>query len=224
MKLPIFTKQFPTAAALKGSVFSPKIALAIKACACAFVICFCMTMTQFDAQARDISDRVVRLHIIANSDSKEDQALKLKVRDKVQRMCRDTLSSCKTKEQAEAALQALLPDIINEAQNTVFSEGKSDCVGGELVNMYFTNRDYGEFTLPAGNYDALRLTIGNAEGHNWWCVMFPPVCVSAAADFSDVLTDSETEVISQPENIEYKFKLYEAYCELKEIWSGSSQN
>lgn len=200
--------------ALGKSVLSPKIALAVKAFACAFVICFCMTMTKFDSQARDISDRVVRLHIIANSDSAEDQALKLKVRDKVRDMCRSELSSCKSKEQAEQTLEKLLPDIVKEAQDTVFSEGKTDCVGGELVNMYFTNRNYGEFTLPAGNYDALRLTIGNAEGHNWWCVMFPPVCVSAAADFSDVLTDSETELISEP-GIEYKFKLYEAYCDLK---------
>ena len=214
MKLPIFAKLFPTAAALKSSVFSPTIVLAVKACACAFIVCFCMTMTQFDAQARDISDRVLRLHILANSDSEEDQALKLKVRDKVRNMCREELSSCKSKEQAGKMLQALLPDIVNEAQKTVYSEGRNDIVSGELVKMYFTNRNYGEFTLPAGDYDALRLTIGSGEGHNWWCVMFPPVCVSAAADFSDVLTDSETEMISKP-NIEYKFKLYEVYCDLK---------
>lgn len=192
---------------------------AVKAVLCAFVICFVFSMTAFDAQSRDISHRVLRLHILANSDSVDDQRVKLRVRDRVQLLCADLYPEGCTRQQARRILEDKLPEIVAQAQSVVDEQGCSERVHGEIVNMYFTNRVYNDITLPAGNYDALRLTIGSGEGHNWWCVMFPPICVSAASgDISDVLTDNECALVKS-DDIEYRFKLYELYEDLASRFS-----
>ena len=185
-----------------------------KSLLCAFVICFTLSMTEFDAQSREISQQVVRLHILANSDSAEDQRVKLLVRDRVQELCADISPKGCTKTEAERILRERLPQLVDEAKRVVREQGHDDDVSGELVNMYFTNRTYGSVTLPAGNYDALRLTVGSGKGHNWWCVMFPPMCIGASgADISDVLTDNQTALVESGQ-VEYKFKIYEIYEDL----------
>ena len=186
---------------------------AVKAVACAFVIGAVLSMTKFDACSQAISDRVVRLHILANSDSEEDQLLKLKVRNEVLRICSELYPEDCTKEQAEEILAQNMPRIIDAAQNCVSDAGSDMKVGGGLVRSYFSNRKYSGFTLPAGNYDAVRLMIGSGEGHNWWCVMFPPVCIAASeCDISDVLTDSQADLVKS-EDMCCKFKLYELFKE-----------
>ncbi len=192
----------------KNSVNTLKIA--VKSVLCGFLICFAISMTEFDAQSQNISDEIFRLHIMANSDSVRDQSIKLKVRDRVQQICSSLFSSCKTKEQAESIACENMEYIVSEAQKILNENNINENVNGEIVNMYFTNRTYDDFTLPAGNYDALRITIGSGNGHNWWCVMFPPMCVSACADFSDVLDENQIDMIKS-DNIEYKFKVYEVY-------------
>lgn len=185
---------------------------------CAFVVCFAMSMVSFDAESKEISTEVFRLHILANSDSEEDQNLKLAVRDAVLEYCSGIYGSAETKEEAENIISDKLDSIVKVAQNEVNRQGYDYTVHGEIVNMYFTNRTYDDVTLPAGDYDALRLTIGEGEGHNWWCVMFPPICISAAentADISDVLDDEQTELVTEG-SYQYKFKIYELYQNLME--------
>ena len=183
-----------------------------KAVLCAFLICLMLSMISFDAESQAISEEVLRLHILADSDSAEDQALKLKVRDRIQELCADIFSQCDSETDAENIVEKRLPEILSAASEVVRENGGSDVVRGELVNMYFTTRTYDNITLPAGNYNALRITIGSGSGHNWWCVMFPPICVGAASDvnISDVLNDDQTELVTS-NHIEYKFKIYELY-------------
>lgn len=196
--------------AMERSLFSFEVKTAVKAIACAFVVCAVMNMVSFDAHSKNISDSVVRLHILASSDDPRDQSVKLKVRDEVQRMCVGIYPENCTKAQAESILTSKLPEIISAAQDVVKREGYDYSVRGEIVNMYFTTRRYGEFTLPAGNYDAVRITLGKGEGHNWWCVMYPPVCVAASgAKMSDVLGESEESLVT--DGVVYKFKIYELY-------------
>lgn len=199
---------------LESSVLNKASKMFIKSLLCAFIIYTALTMTEFDAQSREISNEVLRLHIIANSDSARDQQIKLLVRDKVQSMCAGIYPEGCTKEQARSILENKLPELVQAACETLREQNCDLPVHGEIVNMYFTNRVYDDITLPAGNYDALRLTIGNGEGHNWWCVMFPPICIAASGgDISDVLTDEQTELVKS-DKIEYKFKLYEIYEDL----------
>ena len=196
----------------EGSVSGTAAKMIFRSVLCAFVLYVCFTMTAFDAQSRDISDEVLRLHIIANSDSAEDQRIKLLVRDEIQKMCLDIYPEGCTKQQARDILEKKLPELVETARKTVKSQKCDLPVKGEIVNMYFTNRVYDDITLPAGNYDALRLTIGSGKGHNWWCVMFPPICVAASgADISDVLTDEQTDLVTSMDKYEYRFKLYELY-------------
>ncbi len=196
--------------------FSSSFVVLFKAVLCGFIICFVFSMIGFDAQSKEISEEVFRLHILANSDSTEDQSLKLDVRDVVQEFCYNIYDDAQSKEEAEEIISEKLPEIIAVAQEEVDRQGYDYKVNGEIVNMYFTNRVYNDITLPAGNYDAVRITIGSGEGHNWWCVMFPPICISAAendADISDVLTQEQTEMVTD-ESYEYKFKVYEIYQNL----------
>ncbi|MBR2338998.1 MAG: stage II sporulation protein R [Clostridia bacterium] len=155
---------------------------------------------------------VVRVHILAHSDSAEDQALKLKVRDAVTAAGADVLDGTEDVTAARQKLGAALPALCAAAQQCVYENGYPYEVRGELTNMYFTTRTYDSGTFPAGYYDAVRFTIGAGEGRNWWCVMYPPLCVSAAADpdtLSDTFTDAQTDMIENSGRYEVRFKLVE---------------
>jgi len=179
----------------------------------AFVICCMLSMTKFDAQSHRIADSVVRLHILANSDSEEDQLLKLDVRNLVQDLCYNMYENVQSRSEAEKIIEDRLPFILDAVREEIRNSGYDYEVGGELVNMYFTNRTYDNITLPAGYYHALRITIGEGKGHNWWCVMYPPICISCAekrADISDVLDENTTKLVTD-KSYKYDFKVYELY-------------
>ncbi len=193
-----------------------------RAVLCAFLICSVFSMVSFDAQSQEISQKVFRLHILANSDSEADQTLKLQVRDVVQQFCSSIYGGAETKQDAQRILTENLGEIVEAAQEEVYRRGYDYDVNGEIVNMYFTNRVYDDITLPAGYYDAVRITIGSGRGHNWWCVMFPPICISAAentAEISDVLNDEQTEMVTE-NSYQYKFKIYELYQNLMNKLEG----
>lgn len=173
----------------------------------------------FSQQCDDIRGRVLRLHILANSDSAADQHLKLNVRDKILEQSDEIFGNAKSKEEAEANARERLPEIIKIAKDEVTREGYSYDVNAQLVNMYFTTRTYGDVTLPAGYYDAVRITIGKAQGHNWWCVLFPSLCLPAAQtneidELNSVLPPNEVGIVRAPEGKEVviKFKIVEL-CE-----------
>lgn len=129
-----------------------------------------------------LADKVVRLHILANSDSEEDQALKLQVRDAILDRAEEILRGSGDRREAEAQLRAALPELTKLARDTVAANGYAYDVTAELADTVFPTREYDDFTLPAGRYLALRVVIGAGEGHNWWCVVFPPLCAQTTTD------------------------------------------
>ena len=134
-------------------------------------------------QNRDqLADKVVRLHILANSDSEEDQALKLRVRDRVLERATELLEQTGDRREAADVLQSHLPELERIAAEEISDCGYEYDVTAEVANTMFPTKEYDGFTLPAGEYLALRIIIGEGNGHNWWCVVFPPLCTTEAAD------------------------------------------
>lgn len=190
----------------------------------AFIISVVFSQAVFTAECDDMSEKLLRLHILANSDSEEDQNLKLKVRDEILAKAGDLFVNAENKASAEKITRENLDLIVNLAQQYVYDCGYNYKVSGELVNMYFDTRHYDNFTLPAGQYDALRITIGKAEGKNWWCVMFPPMCFSSAEETSDmdsVLNAEQVDIIENETKYEYKFKTVEIFNDIVNFFSGN---
>ena len=165
-----------------------------------------------------IREEVLRLHILADSDSEEDQQVKLAVRDKLLSLHLFDTDGVNSRLEAEQAAQENLLNIKVAAQQEVYAQGHTDQVEAEIVRMYFSTRVYDTVTLPAGYYDAVRITIGSGEGHNWWCVLYPQLCIPAASEkedtLSDVLTEEEEEIVTE-DGYEVKFflvELYESVC------------
>lgn len=164
-----------------------------------------------DATGRDLSDKLLRLHIIANSDSAEDQELKLKVRDRVTTELYEDSKKIPDIQAMKKYLNENADRIRDIAQEAVEKNGYDYPVSVEITRMFFPTRDYETFSLPAGMYNTMRIKLGDAVGKNWWCVLFPPLCVSAAqAEFEDCaqqagLSENEIDLISSGKTV-YRFK------------------
>lgn len=180
-------------------------------------VCLLLSLCGFTGQCEGVSDRVLRLHILAASDSEADQALKLKVRDAILAQTGGSLDGIYNTNLAEETLESMLPTIEAIAAEVLCENGVDDSVHVELCDMYFETRTYETVTLPAGEYRALRVTIGEGKGHNWWCVVFPPMCLSSACeqDVSDVLTDKQTDIVTNTSRYEVRLKLLEWYYEFR---------
>lgn len=179
-----------------------------------FVLVFTL-VTPTVAMSEDISNKVFRLHILANSNSEEDQKLKLKVRNRLLKETESIYSSCNSVEDAIILTEDNLEFIEDTAQKVVAFYGYDYDVSVEVTKSYFNTRKYSNFTLPAGEYNCLRINIGKAKGHNWWCVMYPTVCVSGCTDeFSDILTEDEMKMVTSNGYI-IRFKAVEIYENLK---------
>lgn len=172
--------------------------------------------------SENLSDNFFRLHILANSDSDNDQSLKLKVRDAILEYMntQDFLSS--NKAEVISQIEENLEVYKNIAQNVILNEGYNYPVTLEIGNFYFPTKIYGNISLPSGYYDALRIKIGNANGQNWWCSLFPPLCFvdissgiideNAKSNLKENLSDEEFAIItSSNEKVKLKFKLLEFF-------------
>lgn len=172
----------------------------------------------------ELADKVVRLHVLANSDSEEDQALKLQVRDAVLERAEDLLAQSASRAEAEGTLRGQLLEFERLAEAVVREAGYDYQVTAELTDMEFPTREYEDFTLPAGEYLALRILIGEAEGQNWWCVVFPPLCTAASADvpasaLAAGFTEEEVRLITEEDQgYVLKFKALEWWESLREKW------
>ena len=172
----------------------------------------------------ELADKVVRLHVLANSDSEEDQALKLRVRDAVLEQATAILEQSADRREAESRLRGQLLELERIAAAEITAEGYDYPVTVELENTVFPTKEYDGFTLPAGEYLALRVIIGEGQGQNWWCVVFPPLCTAASADvpasaLAAGFSEEEVRLITE-ENQGYvlKFKALEWWETLKEKW------
>lgn len=164
-----------------------------------------------------LSEKVVRLHVLANSDTEEDQNLKLMVRDAILEHTEQLLKSTESRKEAEALLRGQLLELEQVASETIRIAGFEYPVSVELTETAFPTKEYDGFSLPAGEYLSLRVLIGNAQGQNWWCVVFPPLCTAVAAEVPNIAREagfSEEEVaLITDETPEYilKFKLLELF-------------
>ena len=167
-------------------------------------------LADFGVRCDGVREEVLRLHILANSDSQEDQALKLQVRDAILEELGPELGAAKDLEDARRIAGENLSRVEEIARRTIAAAGRDDPVRAQTVRMYFDTRTYGEATLPAGEYEALRVTIGEAKGHNWWCVMFPPLCIPAAAQAGGEEEVQEILLLDQEPNYKLAFWSVEA--------------
>lgn len=127
-----------------------------------------------------IAEKILRFHVRANSDSKQDQALKLKVRDAVGTYMQQTLAGTEDLKECIQVVQSRLSDLVEVAQQTVAQEGYDYPVTARIAQTKFPEKSYGDYIFPAGMYQALNVVIGNGEGQNWWCVMYPNMCFHGA--------------------------------------------
>lgn len=153
-----------------------------------------------EAAAAKLPDRLIRLHVLAASDSASDQADKLAVRDAVLAAVAPALQDCRSRAEAVCRVQTLLPEVETAAQSTLRSLGSAEGVTVTLSEEAYPVRSYDSFALPAGSYVSLRVAIGAGTGHNWWCVVFPPLCLAAAeedeADAWAVFSPEEQRLIT----------------------------
>ena len=188
---------------------------------------FISAISYVTAVSEDIENSVFRLHVIANSDSIEDQNLKLKVRNELLSYMNILSKNCSTKEDVVNLAKEHQENFKKIAENTIKDNGFDYTVNISIGKSSFPTKTYGDITLPAGTYDALRVQIGEAKGKNWWCVMFPPLCFidvstgiipdESKQEMKKNLNDEEYDLISKNHDneIHFKFKLIEFFQNLK---------
>lgn len=188
---------------------------------------FVSALSYVNAVSADISDSVFRLHVIANSDSEEDQSLKLKVRDELLSYMNTLAKDCTSKEEVVSLAREHQEEFKAIAEKVICDNGFSYPVTIQIGESNFPTKTYGDISLPSGTYDALRVQIGEAKGKNWWCVMFPPLCFvdvstgivpdDSKKEMQESLNDEEYHLISKTDDneIHFKFKLIEFFQNLR---------
>ena len=192
----------------------------------AAVICFlcwvilCRSQTRaVETMQQEIAKEIIRFHVLANSDSEEDQALKMKVKEEVLKLLKEELDGISDLDGTKKAIQNHLEDIKNTAENVIRTEGYDYPVTVKLEPHEFPVKTYGDCTFPAGTYEALRVCIGKAEGQNWWCVVFPNLCFADTIhavvpekekqELKNILTEDEYDCLFEGEKkIKIKWKFW----------------
>lgn len=175
-------------------------------------------LRQYSLQ-QQLAKKVIRFHVLANSDSEADQTLKLAVRDAVGGYLHEKIEEVTSREACEGMIAELLPEIEQEAMTVIAEEGYAYEVHAELTECDFPVKTYGSYTFPAGTYEALRVTIGEGEGANWWCVMYPNMCFensmyevvdeNAKEALREVLDEEEYQAVLESGNYQIRFRLFE---------------
>lgn len=187
------------------------------------IISVILSLARFDALCGDLRHNVLRVHIIAASDSSEDQKLKLKVRDALLNENGELFKSCKSFEEALSLASSKIFELEKTANRVIAENGFNYSAKVSVGEAYFGNREYESFTLPAGVYEAINVTIGEGKGKNWWCVMFPAVCIGAAGELSDSVTLESASVAENGNKYQFRFKTVEIYEDLKKIFTKSKK-
>lgn len=182
------------------------------------IFLFCVTTNYTNAVSSNLSNNFFRLHILANSDSEEDQNLKLKIRDNIIKFMNE--QNFKSKTDTIEYVKNNVSKFYEIAENTIYENGYNYSVNINIGNFYFPTKNYGNISLPAGFYDGIKIEIGEAKGQNWWCSLFPPLCfvdISSGIVNEEDLEDLEsnlnseefTLITSSSEDIKFKFKIIE---------------
>ncbi|MDR1753566.1 MAG: stage II sporulation protein R [Eubacterium sp.] len=167
----------------------------------------------FSEECEELKSEILRLHILANSNSKADQDLKYALRDELLSYSAELFAGAKTKEQAKKLAALKKTAIERKANEFVKSKGFDYAVRIDLKETYFTTRKYDGITVPAGFYDAVRVFIGEGQGKNWWCVMFPPLCLPACTEPKDqkepFFSAKMSRQAEENNDIEIRFAIYD---------------
>ena len=190
------------------------------------IFIFISAISYVNAVSEDIEQSVFRLHVIANSDSKDDQNLKYIVRDGILDYINKLSANCSSKEEVILLANENKEELYKIAKKIIEKNGYNYNVNISIGNFEFPTKTYGDISFPAGNYDALRVEIGEAKGQNWWCVMFPPLCFvdvtsgivpdESKQTIKDNLSNEEYDLISDSNSpdIKFKFSLIEFFKEI----------
>lgn len=171
----------------------------------------------FIETSENISDQVFRLHILANSDSAEDQQLKLKVRDEILKKGETVFAFSNSLEETIELCKNNIALFQQTAEQCLKDNGSDYEVKVYVDKEYFNTREYDEITLPSGIYNTLKIEIGQGKGHNWWCVMFPAICLSSVTDdeLNKYLSEDEQKLVNSDSKYEVRFKIVEIYEKVK---------
>lgn len=200
-----------------------KMVKCVFACALLAAFVWCGTVI---ADRQRLNEELIRLHVVANSDRVEDQELKLLVRDAIIASLRQALADVRDTEQAKEYLQENLPKLQELANKTLDAAGSAQQAVVTLCREGFPTRQYNTFSLPAGIYEALRVTIGDGAGKNWWCVVFPSLCVPQTSQgFSDTAAgagfpDALSGALTGEEPYQIRFYLLDKLGELEKFLAG----
>lgn len=201
----------------------------------AFIVAGLLLSSYSESVNKGLADNLIRLHVIANSDSPADQALKRDVRDRVLEYMHVKLKDSKDVEQTSVIINQNLGDIKAIAQDEISRQGKDYSVQASLGSYPFPTKAYGDIILPAGNYQALRVVIGKGEGANWWCVLFPPLCFvdvthgtvpdAVKEQLKNTLTEEEYSIVASADTtneipVKIKFKIVEIFQDSKIKFAG----
>ena len=192
---------------------------------CCLILLFCFTLMYIPTEADgNIYDNVIRFHVIANSDTCEDQSLKLMLRDAVIDEFKDILESCQSKEEAYTQISLMTDDFNNFAQEFIKAQGYNYACKTIIDKEYYERTEYNNYVMPKGTYTSLRIIIGNGEGKNWWCVLFPPLCTQMALNTTTPddmegafieagFTGEQYKIITENKSPKYrvKFRLLELF-------------
>ena len=193
-----------------------------RALVCGFVLAALCSFFPFAAACGQLPRDVVRLHVVANSNGAEDQAVKLLVRDAVLEEAARWYQGAGSMEEASSQLCTHLQSIAGAARQVLGEQGVGYSATAQMTEMYFPTRDYGDFRLPAGRYRTLRVTLGEGAGKNWWCVVFPSLCLPAATQEEALLTlpEGERQVVEGGQDVQVKLKAVELWESLMAKLSG----
>ncbi len=181
-----------------------------------FLIAVIFSITSFAETCEEVRGDVLRLHVLANSDSYEDQQLKLKVRDALLNAGKNIFDGSVTRKNAEEKIKEEKEFLVRTAEKVIEENGFDYDVQITVTEEFFTTRTYENVTLPAGKYMAMRVLIGESRGKNWWCVMFPPLCIPAAQpDINLFFTEDEVKLVESDPKYEMRFKIVEIYESIK---------
>lgn len=182
------------------------------------VICIMLSVISNASAVQSVTDKIIRVHVIANSDSDYDQQIKLNVRDSVLAACNELLADLSDKQTALVTLSSnlsLLEDVANETLSLL----ETDCVAScTLEKTVFPDKSYDDITLPAGVYDALCIRIGEGRGKNFWCICYPSLCIGACSSLDEFFTDDEQIIIKSPEKIRYKLFCFKLVGKIKALF------
>lgn len=208
---------------VKEGIFVKKFLLLVVAAVC---VTTGGKQYQQHKMTEEIAGKIIRFHVLANSDTEEDQKLKLEVRDAIGAFMQPRLSDVTDIENSRQIVRESIPDIEQKAEEVISEKGYTYTVSARLSNIDFPEKTYGPYTFQAGNYEALEVVIGKGEGHNWWCVMYPNLCFfnstyevvdgEAEKSLERILTPEEYESLMEDKNYEVKFTFIDFWKDIKE--------